>query len=163
MTKTWLVLAVLLLSVVGCNGTDESAEDEQAAVASISDYWESTGLSVADSECLADRAVEDFGVDHLKDLGILGDDLEANEKIATGFTSTADSRTAATLIVDCLTLEALMKRQYQGIDDPTAKCLADAYGRDRMIEAMAAELTGKGSVETPDDVTAEMRKCAQDQ
>lgn len=153
-----------LLLVAACGGSDDgpSAADEAAAASSISEYWESTGLTAEESDCLGEAAVDEFGIGHLQDLGILDDELVANEKIATALTSVTDSSKAATMIVDCLTLPGLMKRQYQGIDDDTAQCLADAYGRDRMIEAMAAELTGEGSVETPDEVTAEMRKCAPD-
>lgn len=161
MRKTWLGAAVLLLTAACGGGSDEATDEEkETAAASISAYWESTGLSTAESDCLGEAAVEQFGIGHLQDLEILDDELVANAKIATAFTSSTDSRTAATIIVDCLTMTGIMKRQYQGADDKTAQCLADAYGRDRMIDAMAAELTGEGSLETPEDVTAEMRQCA---
>ena len=63
--------------------------------------------------------------------------------------------------LDCLTLPGIMAQQYRLTDDAVAQCLADAYGRDRMIEAMSAQLQGRTAEEAPADVTAAMGKCVE--
>jgi len=162
------VLALLaLLTLAACGGGDDAeakakkAADEKTAVASISKYWQATGITADKAECLGTDTVAEFGVPHLRDLGILDEELQASTTIATGFKSASDAPKAATIIVDCLTLPGIMAQQYQLTDDTVAQCLADAYGHDRMIEAMSAQLQGRTPESTPADVTAAMGKCVE--
>ena len=165
--RTTLAGALVLLTLTACGGGDDEAAkektkaDEKAAVSSISAYWQATGIAAEKSDCLGERTVDEFGVPHLQDLGILDDQLEASTTIATGFKSAADAPKAATIVVDCLTLPGIMAQQYQLTDDAVAQCLADAYGRERMIEAMSAQLQGQTAATTPAEVTTAMEKCVE--
>ncbi len=165
MKRTWVAVA-LLLATTACGGDDEGAEtagplagDDKVAADSISAYWQRSGVEKKASICLGERMVREFGVAHLKDLEVLDAKLKAQDTAATAFKSDADAPKAATMIVDCLTLPGLMKQQYTGVDDATATCLADAFGRDRMVDAMAAQFQGTAAEDTPEDVTAEMSEC----
>jgi hypothetical protein len=165
MTKTLVGAAVLLLAVTACGGKAKDkldaplTGDDKAAASSISDYWVKAGITKKASDCLGEKYIREFGVAHLKDLKILDDSLKAQDTAGTAFKSKTDAPKAATMIVDCLTLPALMKQQDPNVDDRTAQCLADAYGRDRMIRAITASLEGTPAEETPADVAAEMSKC----
>jgi len=164
--RTTLASVLALITLTACGGGDDEAEaqrkaDEKAAIASIAQYWEDTGIAADKADCLGTDLVEVFGVPHLQDLEILDDKLETSTTIATGFTSAADAPKAATVIVDCLTLPGIMAQQYQLKDDAVATCIADAYGRDRMIEAMALQMQGKPAGETPAEVTTAMEKCVE--
>ncbi|HSV39172.1 MAG TPA: hypothetical protein VLI04_10455 [Nocardioidaceae bacterium] len=166
MRNTLVSAAALLLTLSACGGdekTDELTADEQQAATSISAYWQGTGMNEEPSDCLGEKTVRSFGLAHLKDLGALNDELDAETKLPTAFTSATDATTAATNTVDCLTLSGLMMEQYKGVDEATAECLAEAYGRDRYIKAMADTMQGLSVEEAPADVTAEMSKCVPQQ
>lgn len=163
-------LPVLLLSLTAtaCGGGDETPDDEgpltgadRTAAASITQFWLEAGVEKSGAQCLGEEMVRSFGVAHLQDLDLLDERYQANDSATTVFRSATDAPKAAALIVDCRGLPTLMKQQYQGIDDETAQCLADAYGRDRMVEAMAASLRDEEGEATPEDVTLEMSKCVQ--
>lgn len=165
--RTTLASALMLLTLTACGGGDDDAAeaqkkaDEKTASASIAKYWQATGIAADKADCLGQRTVDEFGVPHLQDLGILDDKLETSTTIATGFKSASDAPKAATIVVDCLTLPGIMAQQYQLTDDAVAQCLADAYGRDRMIEAMSAQMQGQTADETPDEVTTAMESCVE--
>ena len=166
MMKSLVSACALLLSVSACGGDDKESEaltaDETAVATSISEYWQSTGIAEDPADCIGEKTVRSFGIAHLQDVGAVDDDLKAGEGLATAFSSAADATEAAENNVDCLTLPALMQEQYPGIDDETAECLAEAYGHERYVEAMANTMRGI-AVDTPDEVTAEMSKCVPEQ
>ena len=157
-----LLCAALLLTLAACGGEDKKDEalsaDEQTAADNISAYWQESNLAKEPADCLGEKTVRSFGLAHLKDLGVLDDELRTKSSVDTWFTSEADSVKAATNNVDCISLPELLKQSYPGIDDDTAECLADAFGRDRYIEAMAQTMQG-ASFSTPPEVEAEMEKC----
>ena len=161
-------LPVLLLTATACGGGDEDPDSDAAltgadktAATSITQFWMKAGVEKKGAECLGEQMVRSFGVAHLQDLELLDEKYHANDSADTVFSSATDAPKAAALIVDCRGLPTLMKQQYQGIDDETADCLAEAYGRDRMVEAMTASLKGEQGEATPEDVTLEMSKCVQ--
>lgn len=161
--------AVLLATaLVGCGGEDEDPADavdaglvgeDADAATSIAAYWVDAGVAEEASDCLGEQMVRTFGVDRLQDLGVLSDDLEAQDSVAEAFGSQVDAPKAATLVVDCVTLEALMRQQEGAIDDAQATCLAEAFGRDRMIENLRAQFAGEEPAATPAAVEAEMSAC----
>ncbi len=165
-TRTIVAAAGLLLATSACSGEATVDEplvgDEHAAATALSTYLRGERFDEEQSDCIADRLVRDFGLDHLEDLGVIDDKLEPKTEQAKdfgAFASKADAPRAASLVVDCVTPEGVMKQQYQGIDDTTAACIAKAFGRDRLVAAMAAGIQGVQAADTPDDVTADMNAC----
>lgn len=158
--------AVLLATLVGgCGGDDPETADaalagqEATAATAITAYWLDAGVADDASECLGEQMVRTFGVDHLQDIGVLSPELEAQDAVAEAFGSSVDAPKAATVIVDCVGLETLMRQQQGDIDDAQAACLAEAFGRDRMVETLRAQLAGDPAEATPDTVETAMGAC----
>jgi hypothetical protein len=158
--------ALLLTTVlVGCGSDEPAAADadlagqEATAATAISSYWVDAGVAAEASDCLGEEMVRAFGVDHLQDIGVLNAELEAQDAVAEAFGSSVDAPKAATLIVDCVGLETLMRQQEGDIDDTQAACLAAAFGRDRMVETLRAQLAGDPAEPTPADVETAMGAC----
>ena len=161
--------SLLLFATAACGGGSGDSGglegDEKDAAAAISTYFEGEGMQATEASCIGDGLVRQFGIAHLKDLGVLDEKLKpqpGKTRELKAFSSAADAPKAATITVDCVTVAGVMKEQYQGIDDATADCLAKAFGRQRMIDSMAAGLQGLAADDTPAEVTAEMSKCVPD-
>jgi hypothetical protein len=155
--------ALALLAVAGCGGNghadSSTGPGERTAAASISDYWQRQGYAKTPADCLGQGFVRTFGLAHLQSLGVIDDHLRAQEAKATSYSSKADAPKAAKVILDCITLAGIMQQQYPTADAETAKCLADAYGQDRMLTAMTAQLEGEAAAKLPKSVTEKMAAC----
>jgi hypothetical protein len=159
--------ALLLLALPACGVGDSldrnlAEDDETAAAGALSAFLQEERFTKADAECIGKDLVGVFGLDHLSDLQVLNAQRQVQPDQASkfaAFSSKTDAPKAAAIVVDCLTVEGMMKQQYQGIDDSTAACLGKAFGRQRLVAAMAAGLQGVAAPNTPADVSAEMGKC----
>ena len=165
MRWTTACAVALLLATAACGGSDDAKidEDDQTAATAISEFFSVQGMDQKQADCIGNALVEQFGIPHLKDIKVLDAKLEAQPdqtREFKAFSSTSDSTDAAEIVVECVSVAGVMKDQYQGIDDATADCLAEAFGRDRMVESMAAGLRGEAAPDLPADVTTEMSKCA---
>ena len=167
MRSTLVGAVALLLALTACGGDDtrddESlAVDEQTAAAALSTHLQGERFTKAQADCISTDLVGEFGIPHLTDLQILDASLAVlpgRTRSFAAFSSRADAPRAAAVLVDCVTVAGVMKQQYQGIDDAAAECIANAFGRERLVAAMAAGLERVAAEDTPADVTAEMSAC----
>jgi len=156
MRSTVVGALALLLATSACGG------GEQTAATALSTYLRGERFTKAQADCISEDLVGEFGIPHLTDLQVLDATLAVqpeNTRNLAAFRSEADAPKAAAVVVDCVTVAGVMKQQYQGIDDATAECIAKAFGRERLVAAMAAGMEGVAAEDTPADVTAEMSRC----
>jgi hypothetical protein len=165
--RTLMGATVLLCVLTACGMGDSldrnlAADDETAAAGALSTFLQEERFTRPQAECIGKDLVDVFGLDHLTDLQVLTAQLQVQPAKAANlaaFGSKTDAPKAAAIVVDCITVAGMMKQQYQGIDDATAECLGKAFGRQRLVDAMAAGLQGVAAPDTPADVTEEMSKC----
>ena len=122
MRRTVWCAVALLLATAACGGSDKDTaaeKDDTAAATAISSFFSDQGMDSGQARCLGQQLVDKVGVAHLKDIEVLDAKLEAQDPLRefTAFTSTADSKAAAEIVVDCVGVEGVMKDQYQGIDE----------------------------------------------
>ena len=165
MKKTIVCVVALLLSLTACGGKDEpkktAPNDADKVAVGLSELLQEQSLSKEDADCVSKKLVAELGVGHLKDLKVVDDKLKVSKTMTLStFNSDADAPKVAAIYVDCMTVAGLLRQQYQTIDQKTAECMAEAFGRERMVMLTTASLQGSKAVdETPEDVKAKMADC----
>lgn len=148
-TSALLCSALLVLTVTGCGNGEEKKATENLSKSLSQGGNKQFQLTESDADCIAERLVDELGVDRLKKSGLLTEDLEVDEELGSMKMEKKDADTAAKAITGCTDMEERYEQVLTAsaqVDAATKKCVTDVITEDVAEKVLAGEFRGDSKV-----------------
>lgn len=130
---------VLLLALTACGGGGDDSEASENIAASIQ---QDSSISEEDADCFAENVVDSVGVDQLKEIGILNDDLEVEGNLDEADLSPQDAEKAAEAFTGCIDIDIVLEEAFAGAGDEAIACVKEKIDEDAYQDLMTATFAG---------------------
>lgn len=163
-TRTITATAFLLLAVSGC-GVGGGGDDQKAEEAIADKLMSSTdgafSFEQEQADCIGKGMVDEIGVDQMQEIGLLNEDLEAEDSPDGVEMNKEDAEVTADVFMECVDIGDLLQEQMELGDLPaeTADCIDEALSDDVVREFLAAAFQGEDEEGSATALLEPLQEC----